>query len=70
MTRGEAYEYLGIPPNWHVGMAFAKTAPARPLLKPIVLEFFGAANKKGRFFTGGAASCLVQERKAENEECL
>ena len=34
-------------------------------------EFFGAANKKGDFAQEGAASLVqLQERKAENEECL
>jgi hypothetical protein len=53
-------------------MAFAKTPARRGLFLAARLEFFGAANKKGRFFFagGGSTLCLVQERKAENEECL
>jgi hypothetical protein len=41
-----------------------------PLFSRSFLEFFDAANKKGDFNAGGGSIlCLVQERKAENEEC-
>jgi hypothetical protein len=33
------------------------------------MESFGAARQRGIQITGGAAPPLVQERKAENEEC-
>jgi hypothetical protein len=50
-------------------MAIAKMGQTRPL-KPLVLEFFGAVIKKGDFPQEGQHLCLVQERKAENEECF
>ena len=52
-------------------MAFAKSAPDEASFKPLVLGIlFGAANKKGVFSQEGAAPLSIQERKAENEECL
>ena len=53
-------------------MAFAKKRPRRwPLLSRSFWNSFDAANKKGRFFTGGGSIFVqYQERKAENEECF
>ena len=52
-------------------MAFAKIGPTGPLFKPLVLEFLSMLPQKRVINTGGGGIlCLVQERKAENEECL
>lgn len=51
-------------------MAIAKTAPDDASFKPLVSEFIDAATIKGSFTQEGAASFLVQERKAENEKCF
>jgi hypothetical protein len=68
---GEAYEYLKNSPKWQVGMAFAKIGPDDGLLSS---RSFGilidAANKREILHRRGQHLCLVQERKAENEECL
>jgi hypothetical protein len=60
----------GIAKNGSVGMTIAKTRRTTPLFKPLVLEFFDAADKKGSLHRRGQHHCLVQERKAENENCL
>jgi hypothetical protein len=51
-------------------MAIAKTPRTNASFKPFVMEFFDAATTKGDLTQEGAASFLVQERKAENEECF
>ena len=54
-TTGQVSEYLSIRPKPLVGMAIAKTGPDdASLLKPLVLEFFGAAKKKGNNTGGGS----------------
>src|SRR5262249_8780543 len=50
----EVYEYLKNCPKWEVGMAFAKNGPDDGLLSSRSFGIlFDAANKKGRFYTGG-----------------
>ena len=49
------FEYLGIRPKAHVGMAIAKTGATVPLFKPLILEFFGAAKAKRVIDTGGGS---------------
>jgi hypothetical protein len=55
------------------GHGICQKYPGRGLFfKPLVTEFFGAACKKGEesIQEGRQHLCLVQERKAENEECF
>src|SRR5689334_1538638 len=45
--------------------------PTRPLFSRSYWNSSVLPTKKGDFFTGGRQHlCLIQERKAENEECL
>ncbi len=44
----EVSEYLGIRPNWHVGMPIAKRPPDEDYFRASYLEFFRCCiNKKG-----------------------
>jgi hypothetical protein len=63
-------EYLEKRPNGRWAWQLPKPRGRTPLFKPFVMEFFDAATTKGDLTQEGAASFLVQERKAENEECF
>jgi hypothetical protein len=52
------------------GMAFAQTEPREVSTKVSRTEFFGAVTEKGVPTQEATAPCLIQERKAENEECV
>jgi hypothetical protein len=57
--------------NRPAGMAFAKNPPDEASLSPLDSEFFLVLPQKRVISTQeGWHLCLVQERKAENEECL
>jgi hypothetical protein len=51
-------------------MAFAQTEPREVSTKVSRTEFFGAVTEKGVPTQEATAPCLIQERKAENEECV
>jgi hypothetical protein len=63
-------EYLEKRSNGRWAWQLPKPRGRTPLFKPFVMEFFDAATTKGDLTQEGAASFLVQERKAENEECF
>jgi hypothetical protein len=63
-------KYVEDSPRGCGGMAFAKTEPHEVSTKVTRTEFFGAVTKKGIPTQEATALCLIQERKAENEECV
>jgi hypothetical protein len=66
----QSVKYCRKPQTGPVGMAFAKKPATRPIFKPPVWNSLVLPQKKGDEHRRGQHPCLVQERKAENEECL
>jgi hypothetical protein len=69
---GEVSESLKNSPKWHVGMAIAKNGLDDGLLssRSFWNSFSMLPIKREFLHRRGQHLCLVQERKAENEECL